>query len=111
MSNRPHFDSFDDFWLFYLREHSSAANRWLHFIGTSLAVLLLITAVALKCWYLLIAVPVSGYTLAWIGHFFIERNQPASFKYPGWSFVGDLRMWAFTLTGRLGRELKRAAGE
>ena len=111
MSDRPQFDSYDGFWLFYLREHSSSANRWLHFVGTSLAFVLLIVAVALQLWYLLFAVPVAGYTLAWIGHFFVERNQPASFKYPGWSFISDLRMWALTLSGCLGRELERAAAE
>ncbi len=64
MSDRPQFDSYDGFWLFYLREHSSPSNRWLHFVGTSLAFGLLIVALALQLWYLLFAVPVAGYTLA-----------------------------------------------
>ena len=106
-SNRM--ESFADFWPFYLGEHRHPANRLLHFIGTS---------AALACWvgFIVTLQPLwvllglfIGYGCAWVGHFFIERNRPASFNYPLWSFVADWRMWALMLTGRLNAELARLA--
>ena len=95
------------FWPYYLAEHSLPANRVLHYAGTSLGIVLLAAAVALVDWRLAVAAAVSGYAFAWVGHFFIERNRPATFGYPWWSFVSDYRMLAFALSGRLGGELAR----
>ena len=42
-----------------------------------------------------------AYACAWGGHFGIEKNRPATFQYPLWSFVSDLRMWSHMVRGRL----------
>jgi len=96
------------FWPFYLGEHAKPQTRRWHFFGTCLSTLLIVVAgVTLNAWWLLAAL-IAGYGPAWIGHFFVEKNQPATFKYPLWSLVSDYRMtWAW-LTGRLEIELKKA---
>jgi hypothetical protein len=95
------FASFDEFYPFYLREHSSRVSRRLHVIGTSLAVVLLIVAIATRRWSLLWAVPLAGYAFAWVGHFAFERNRPATFRHPLYSLRGDFRMLREVLTGRI----------
>ena len=106
MSNR--IASFADFWLYYLREHRRPATRALHYIGTSLVVALAIYALLTGKWLLLLTIPVAGYFFAWVGHFGIEKNRPATFTYPLWSLGADFKMWWMWLTGRLGPELRRA---
>jgi hypothetical protein len=100
--------SFGEFWPHYLREHSRPQTRALHYVGTSLAVALAVLALATGHWLAAALIPVAGYLFAWIGHFAIEKNRPATFTYPLWSLVADFRMWALWLTGRLGRDLRRA---
>ncbi len=48
----------------------------------------------------LIAAPIVGYGFAWAGHFFFEKNKPATFTYPAWSLMGDFRMFGETITGK-----------
>jgi hypothetical protein len=100
--------SFAEFWPFYLREHSKAATRGLHYIGTSLAMLLALFATVSGQYHWLAALPVAGYFFAWVAHFAIEKNRPATFTYPLWSLAADCKMWALWLSGRLGPELARA---
>jgi len=100
--------TFAEFWPFYLREHSRRTTRRLHFAGTTLSLVLLLSAVALRSGWLVLAALVCGYAFAWIGHFFVEHNRPATFKYPLWSFAADWKMWALAFRGRLGAELARA---
>jgi hypothetical protein len=100
--------TFEEFWPFYLREHSRPATRALHLAGTTLSLLIAVSAIALQRPALLLAALVCGYAFAWAGHFFVEHNRPATFKYPLWSFRADFRMWALALSGRLGPELQRA---
>ena len=101
-------NNFAEFWPFYLREHSKPATRTLHFIGTTLVVFIVAFAAALRRPMLLLAALVCGYAFAWVGHFFVEHNRPATFKYPFWSFAADWKMWACALTGKLGAELQKA---
>lgn len=106
------FDSFEQFWPFYLGEHLDPTNRLLHVTGTVAVVATITFAIvggALWGWpiWLLLAVPVIGYGPAWIGHFLIEKNRPASFGNPLWSLRADFRMARFTLTGGLRREAER----
>ncbi|MEP7242160.1 MAG: DUF962 domain-containing protein [Gammaproteobacteria bacterium] len=95
------FASFDDFYPFYLREHASRVSRRLHVVGTLLAIAFLVAALVTQEWALLWGVPVAGYALAWTGHFFFEKNAPATFRHPLYSLRGDLTMLRDVLTGRL----------
>lgn len=102
--------SFAEFWPYYVREHSRPATRFWHISGTTLALALLVAAVALRSRWLLLAVPVCGYALAWISHMAIEHNRPATFTYPLWSLAADFKMWGLAVTGRLRGETERILG-
>ncbi len=93
--------SFKEFWPFYLQEHSHPLNRRFHFVGTFLVHLVLLYAVASKTWTALWLLPVIGYGFAWVGHFFIEKNKPATFKHPLWSLIGDFKMFYSMCAGQL----------
>lgn len=108
MSGERAYSDFASFWPFYLREHSKPATRALHYVGTTLVVAIAVFALATGRWGWLIAMPLAGYFFAWIAHFRVERNRPATFTYPLWSLAADFRMWWLWLTGRLGPELERA---
>ena len=102
------YKTFGEFWPFYLREHSDPATRAWHYVGSTLALVVLVTALVTQNWLLLLAVPVSGYFFAWISHAFVERNKPATFTYPLWSLIADYKMYAMFLMGKLGPELEKA---
>ena len=101
MGAAAQFGSFSDFYPYYLREHQNRTNRRLHFFGTSLALVLLAVNLATANWLLLVAVPLAGYGPAWVGHFYFERNRPATFYYPFYSLIGDFRMYADIWAGRI----------
>lgn len=95
------FRSFADFYPFYLQEHSNATCRRLHFLGSSVGLLCLVMLLATgRPQYLLYGL-LAGYGFAWIGHFAFEKNRPASFKRPLYSFMGDWRMYFDMWTGRV----------
>lgn len=101
------FQSFAEFWPFYLREHHRPFTRLLHYVGTTLGVILLLGFLATGDWRLLTGAPIAGYAFAWFAHAFIERNRPATFAHPLWSFQGDFYMLYCWATGRLAAELDR----
>lgn len=96
-----------EFWPFYLSEHRNPVNRALHFVGTTGVFVLLGLAVYLQNWWLLLCMPLCGYGFAWVGHFIVEKNRPATFKYPLKSLVSDFIMYFYIWTGQIGRELAR----
>ena len=106
MSDR--IQTYAEFWLFYLREHRRPVTRWLHFLGTSLALTLAVVAAVTRNPWIVPGAIVSGYAFAWFSHFVLEKNRPATFKYPLWSLVSDFRMMALMAIGQLGPELERA---
>ncbi|MGD9644211.1 MAG: Mpo1-like protein [Pirellulales bacterium] len=102
------YQSFAEFWPYYVREHTHPACRALHFIGSTLGLVVLGMMLYTQNWWLLPLGMVIGYGFAWVGHFFIEHNRPATFKYPLWSFIGDWKMWGLMVTGRMRAEVERA---
>jgi hypothetical protein len=100
--------SFQEFWPYYVAQHSHPVNRALHFLGTSLAVAALTAAPTLGSSLWVLAAPVAGYGCAWVGHFFFEKNRPATFTYPLWSLRGDLRMYRLMWMSKMEPELSRA---
>lgn len=100
--------TFAEFWPFYVREHGRPGTRLLHAAGTLSSTALLVFLAATGRWRWLPAALAVGYGAAWAGHFFVEHNRPATFRYPLWSFAADYRMVALMLTGRMGREVERA---
>jgi hypothetical protein len=99
MSER--YASFREFYPHYLSEHRHRTSRRLHFIGTLLVILTFAWAAFTGRWLLLLLMPVLGYGFAWAGHFFFEKNRPATFRHPFYSLAGDFVMFRDMLTGRI----------
>jgi len=103
----PPITTFREFWPFYVSQHRREGTRVLHFAGTTLGLLCLVSALAaLQPWFILWGLMLS-YGLAWIGHFFIEKNRPATFQYPFWSFVGDFKMYGLMWQGKMTAEAEK----
>jgi hypothetical protein len=101
MTDATRIQSFTEFYPFYLGEHANRTSRRLHFVGSSIGlVLFAAAAMTLNAWLIPLSL-VQGYAFAWVGHFFFEHNRPATFKYPLFSFMGDWRMWWDILRGRI----------
>ncbi len=110
MSEARTFRSYDEFFSFYLEQHSEPGNRWMHAIGTTLGLIVAIVAFATgHPWYALLWIPL-GYGFAWTGHFLLEKNTPATFGHPFWSFISDFRMLWWMATGRLSSRMKVNSG-
>jgi hypothetical protein len=95
------FNSFRDFYPFYLGEHQNPTCRRLHFVGSTLVLIVLAVTLVTRNPYWLFAALLCGYSFAWIGHFFFEHNRPATFKHPLYSFIGDWVMYTQILTGKI----------
>ena len=103
--------SFEEFWPFYVAEHSKPATRALHFAGTMSAFACAATLALKGKWKWLPIALLPGYTAAWVGHFLVEKNRPATFKYPLWSFLADQKMFGLMLAGKMEEEIKRIENE
>ncbi|MCP3428337.1 DUF962 domain-containing protein [Opacimonas viscosa] len=95
------FGSFREFYPYYLKEHRNKTCRLLHFIGSSLVLGIIFYVVTGGPAVYLWLVPLIGYGFAWLGHFLFEKNRPATFKHPFYSFLGDWVMYKDILLGRL----------
>ena len=102
------FRTFEAFWPFYVFQHSLPSTRALHFAGTTMVLGALAAGAVRRNPLYILAALVLGYGPAWIGHFFFEKNRPATFTYPLWSLRGDFRMWRLMLSGKMGPEVERA---
>jgi len=95
------YKNFKSFYPFYLSQHQNITCRRLHFIGSSLIIIMLAYILINATWALLWTLPLLGYGFAWLGHYFFEKNKPATFTYPWYSLLGDWVMYKDTLTGKL----------
>ena len=101
VENVKQFNSFAEFYPYYLSEHGNSTCRRLHFVGTTLVIGILAYAVGRGSLGLLLAVPIAGYSFAWIGHFFFEKNRPATFQHPFYSLLGDFVMYRDMILGKV----------
>ena len=100
-------ENYAEFWDFYVAEHSQPLTRLFHFVGTLLGLVLLVWFIKNGTYFYLPLCLVVGYAFAWFSHFVIEKNKPATFKYPLWSFISDYKMMFYMLTGRMNAEVER----
>ncbi|MFN3800243.1 MULTISPECIES: DUF962 domain-containing protein [Belliella] len=91
-------NSLKEFYPYYLQEHQNPTSRLLHFIGTGLVLIILILSIFLSRFWYLTTIPLVGYGFAWVGHFFFEKNKPATFKYPFYSLASDFILFYEILT-------------
>ena len=100
-------ETYAEFWDFYVAQHAQPLTRYLHFVGTTLGIVLLVWFVRSGNWFYFPLCFVVGYAFAWFAHFFVEHNKPATFKYPFWSLISDYKMVFYMLTGRMNAEVER----
>ncbi|OIQ44917.1 MAG: hypothetical protein BM565_13485 [Gammaproteobacteria bacterium MedPE] len=98
---KQRYQSFNEFYPFYLSQHQHPICRHLHFIGSALILVVLAYTLYSQQFMWLISLPIIGYGFAWIGHFIFEKNRPATFTYPLWSLMGDWKMFWQILTRQL----------
>jgi hypothetical protein len=101
------FCDFQSFWPFYMSQHTNRVCRLLHIYGTLAGLVVAVYFVSTGQWGKLALTPVIGYGFAWVGHFVFEKNRPATFRYPRFSFIGDFKLLKLYLTGGLNDELDR----
>jgi hypothetical protein len=94
------YQSLKEFYPYYLSEHQNPTSRLLHFIGTGLVLVVLVLGIALENYSWLAGIPVLGYGFAWVGHFFFEKNKPATFTYPFYSLASDFLLFFDLLRGK-----------
>lgn len=107
MSSEKKYTSFKSFYPYYLSEHCNVINRKIHFIGTLLLILSLFIGIFSGKIIFFILIPFLGYGFAWVGHFFIEKNKPATFTYPFYSLASDFVMFWDMLTGKINNKLEK----
>ncbi|KAF5773742.1 putative 2-hydroxy-palmitic acid dioxygenase Mpo1 [Helianthus annuus] len=100
------FKSMEEFWPFYMKQHSKPATRRWHFAATLSSILCLIYAVSFNWWFMFL-VPLVGYGMAWYNHFYVEGNITTTFGHPVWFLLCDYKMFGLMLTGQMDREIKR----
>ena len=102
------YKTLSEFYPYYLTEHQDPVSRTLHFIGTGGFIFICIFSIVTQNWWLLLLGPLCGYGFAWVGHFFFEKNKPATFVYPAYSLASDFIMFYHIITFQIGRKLKEA---
>jgi hypothetical protein len=108
MATEKKYKTFWAFYPYYLTEHQQPVCRELHFTGTLLLILIFFTTLITQKWWMLALIPVTGYGFAWVGHFFFEKNKPATFQYPFYSLGSDFVMFYHILTGQINERLRQA---
>lgn len=96
----PRIQTLREFYPYYLSEHQNSTSRKLHFIGTGLIFIIFLVAILLDTYVILFAIPIVGYGFAWVGHYFFEKNKPATFKYPFYSLASDFMLFFDLIRGK-----------
>jgi hypothetical protein len=109
-SPKPEFTSFAEFWPHYVGEHRKPLCRGIHYVAALLTFGVVLWSLAALDWRPLLLAPLVGYGGAWVAHFAIEHNHPATWGYVWWSLLGEYRMLGLALTGRMAAEMKRLYG-
>lgn len=109
--SKERMQSFEEFWPYYVGEHAKKSTRAFHFAGTTAALGCVAWGLLLRKKWLLALAPVAGYGPAWISHFFIEKNRPATFTYPTWSLYADMVMWSKMIQGTMDAEVERVMAD
>lgn len=97
---KTRYQSLKEFYPFYLQEHQHPICRILHFVGTALLFIILFVGIYTGNYAWLVAIPFVGYGFAWVGHFFFEKNKPATFQYPAYSLISDFKLFFDLLVGK-----------
>jgi hypothetical protein len=108
MTIQKTYQSFNEFYPYYLTEHARPINHWLHFIGTLGVISCFVVGIATANGWLLFIMPFCGYGFAWFGHFVFEKNRPATFTYPLYSLGSDFAMFWHILTGQITKKMDEA---
>ncbi len=108
MDTEKTYTTFWDFYPYYLTEHARPVNRTMHFLGTSLVIACFIFGILRADWRLFVLMPLCGYGFAWFGHFILEKNRPATFKYPFYSLGSDFVMFFHIITGQINQKVDEA---
>jgi hypothetical protein len=111
MSTEKKYKTFWAFYPYYLTEHQDVTSRTLHFIGTGIVIGLFITFLITLNWRYFVAIPLAGYGFAWFGHFFFEKNKPATFQYPLYSLGSDFVMFWHIITFQISDKMAAAKKE
>ena len=102
------YKTFRSFYPYYLSEHRNSTSRALHIIGTALIFVCLLAGIITGRWFWLVLIPLVGYGFAWFGHYFFEKNKPATFTYPLYSLGSDFVMFWHTITGQIGKKMRES---
>ncbi|MBP6732144.1 MAG: DUF962 domain-containing protein [Chitinophagales bacterium] len=108
MGTEKEYTTFWDFYPYYLTEHARPVNRALHFVGTSIVIACVVLAIVKQNAWFLLGAPLAGYGFAWVGHFGLEKNRPATFKYPFYSLGSDFVMFFHILTFQIDKKVDEA---
>lgn len=100
MGTEKEYKSLKEFYPYYLSEHQNKTSRILHFIGTALLLIVLILGFVINQFHYFYYIPLIGYGFAWVGHYFFEKNKPATFKYPFYSLASDFLLFWDILRGK-----------
>jgi len=111
MESTERIETYAEFWDFYVLEHSKPMTRYIHFVGTLLGIVMLVWFLRSGAFLYIPLCFIVGYGFSWFSHFFIEKNKPASWKYPLWSFISDYKMMFFMLMGKMDAELDRVISD
>ena len=102
-------ETFAEFWPYYVSQHLTTTCRSLHFVGTTGAIVLVLAGIVTFHGWLIPLGFVFGYGPAWVGHFFFEKNRPATFQYPLWSLLSDFVMYGKMWAGQMDGEITKIA--